>query len=82
MLTEIQLENYAKVLFWGMQKARVTPFAPGDIVLIRTDITALPLAEKMQALVLKQGLNPVLRMNPPSASEDSCPCSPRTPSPT
>ena len=69
MLTEIQLENYAKVLFWGMQKARVTPFAPGDIVLIRTDIAALPLAEKMQALVLKQGLNPVLRMNPPSALE-------------
>ena len=69
MLTEIQLEHDAKVLFGGMQKARVTPFAPGDIVLIRTDIAALPLAEKMQALVLKQGLNPVLRMNPPSTLE-------------
>jgi aminopeptidase len=69
MLTEIQLEKYAKVLFWGMQKARVTPFAPGDIVLIRADLAALPLAEKVQALVLEQGLNPVLRMNPPSALE-------------
>jgi aminopeptidase len=71
MLTEIQLEKYAKVLFWGMQKARVTPFAPGDIVLIRADLAALPLAEKVQALVLEQGLNPVLRMNPPSLLEKS-----------
>ena len=69
MLTDIQLEKYARVLFWGMQKARVTPFAPGDIVLIRTDLAALPLAEKMQALVLEKGLNPVVRMNPPSGLE-------------
>ena len=69
MLTDIQLEKYAKVLFWGMQKARVTPFAPGDIVLVRTDIAALALAEKIQALVLERGLNPVLRINPPSPLE-------------
>jgi len=69
MLTELQLENYAKVLFWGMQKARVTPFAPGDVILIRTDLSALSLAEKVQGLVLEQGLNPVLRMNPPSTLE-------------
>ena len=69
MLTDIQLEKYARVLFWGMQKARVTPFASGDIVLIRTDLAALPLAEKMQALVLEKGLNPVVRMNLPSGLE-------------
>jgi aminopeptidase len=69
MLTDIQLEKYAKVLFWGMQKARVTPFAPGDIVLVRTDLAALPLAEKMQGLILENGLNPVLRINPPSPLE-------------
>lgn len=69
MLTDIQLEKYARVLFWGMQKARVTPFAPGDIVLVRTDIAALPLAEKVQALVLERGLNPVLRITPPSPLE-------------
>ena len=69
MLTDIQLDKYAKVLFWGMQKARVTPFAPGDIVLVRTDIAALALAEKVQALVLERGLNPVLRINPPSPLE-------------
>ena len=71
MLTDIQLEKYAKVLFWGMQKARVTPFAPADIVLVRTDLAALPLAEKMQGLILESGLNPVLRINPPSLLEKS-----------
>lgn len=69
MLTEIQLEKYAKVLFWGMQKARITPFTPGDIVLVRTDIAALPLANAVQQLVLEKGLNPVLRINPPSTLE-------------
>jgi aminopeptidase len=69
MLNETQLRKYAQVLFWGMQKARVTPFAPGDIVLIRTDLAALSLAEKMQELVLEKGLNPVIRMMPPSGLE-------------
>jgi aminopeptidase len=69
MLNETQLHKYAEVLFWGMQKARVTPFAPGDIVLIRTDLSALPLAEKMQELVLEKGLNPVVRTMPPSGLE-------------
>lgn len=69
MLTDIQLEKYAQVLFWGMQKARVTPFAPGDIVLVRTDMAALNLAEKVQALLLAKGLNPVVRITPPSQLE-------------
>jgi aminopeptidase len=69
MLSDTQLEKYAKVLFWGMQKARVTPFTPGDIVLVRTDLQALPLAEKVQALALQKGLNPVVRMNLPSTLE-------------
>lgn len=69
MLTEIQLENYAKVLFWGMQKARVTPFAPGDVILVRTDLAALPLAEKVQSLLLARELNPVVRINAPSGLE-------------
>lgn len=69
MLTDIQLEKYAQVLFWGMQKARVTPFGPGDIVLIRTNIDALPLANAVQKLVLHKGLNPVLRISQPSTLE-------------
>ena len=69
MLTEIQLENYAKVLFWGMQKARVTPFVPGDAVLVRTDMAALPQAEKVQNLLLVKGLNPIVRINAPSGLE-------------
>ena len=69
MLTDIQLAKYAQVLFWGMQKARITPFATGDVVLIRTDMAALSLAEKVQTLLLQQGINPVLRINPPSNLE-------------
>lgn len=69
MLTDIQLAKYAQVLFWGMQKARITPFATGDVVLIRTDLAALSLAEKVQTLLLQQGINPVLRINSPSNLE-------------
>ncbi|GAB1410179.1 aminopeptidase [Desulfovibrionales bacterium] len=69
MLTDIQLEKYANVLFWGMQKARTTPFVPGGIVLVRTDIAALPLAEKVQAVVLAHGLHPVVRIMPASGLE-------------
>ncbi len=69
MLTDIQLEKYAQVLFWGMQKARVTPYAPGSVVLVRTDLAALNLAEKVQALLLAKGLNPVVRITPPSSIE-------------
>lgn len=69
MLTENHLEKYARVLFWGMQKARVTPFAPGDVVLVRTDIAALKLAEKVQALLLEKKLYPVVRISHPSFLE-------------
>lgn len=69
MLTDIQLEEYAEVLFWGMQKARITPFAPGNIVLVRTDLAALPLAGKVQNVLLERGLNPVIRISVPSALE-------------
>lgn len=69
MITDTQLEKYARVLFWGMQKARVTPLEHGDIVLVRTDMAALELAEKVQALLLSKGINPVLRINPPSPLE-------------
>ena len=51
MFTSTQLDRYAQVLFWGMQKARVTPYAPQDIILIRTDLEALPLAQAVQKLV-------------------------------
>ncbi|MDY0274540.1 MAG: aminopeptidase [Desulfomicrobium sp.] len=69
MLTDIELNKYAQVLFWGMQKARVAPFTTEDIILIRTDIDALPLANAVQKLVLHKGLNPVLRIAQPSTLE-------------
>ena len=69
MLNDMQLQKYAQILFWGMQKARITPFAPGDLVLVRTDLAALPLAEKVQALLLTQGINPLVRLAAPSQLE-------------
>lgn len=69
MFTDIQLNKYAQVLFWGMQKARITPFNPTDIILIRTDIQALDLANAVQKLVLQKGLNPVLRITQPCTLE-------------
>lgn len=64
MLTATQLEKYAKVLFWGLSTARTEPYAPGDIILIRTDFEAMPLAEAVHELCMKEGFNPVIRINP------------------
>lgn len=64
MLTAAQLEKYAEVLFWGLSTARTEPYAPGDVILIRTDPEAMPLAEKIHALCMRKGFNPVIRINP------------------
>ena len=67
MFTEIQLSRYAEVLFWGLQTARKAPFEPGDIILVRTPTAALPLAERLHAMLLEKGFHPVVRlvMSPP-----------------
>lgn len=64
MLTSSQLANYARVLFWGLETARTEPYQPGDIILIRTDLEAMPLAEAVHEQCMRRGLNPVMRVNP------------------
>jgi aminopeptidase len=64
MLTSTQLANYARVLFWGLETARTEPYEPGDIILIRTDLEAMPLAEAVHELCMRRGFNPVIRVNP------------------
>ncbi len=64
MFDAIQLDRYAKTLLWGLNKARKEPFAKGDIVLVRYDKDALPLAEALWGLLLERGFSPVQRMNP------------------
>lgn len=63
MFTPEELRKYAETLWWGLSTARPVPFAPGDRVLLRFDLEALPLAEALYPLLLEKGLLPVVRMN-------------------
>lgn len=63
MFTPEHLERYARTLLWGLDKARKEPFAKGDIVLVRYDLDALPLAGVLWRLMLDRGLRPVHRLN-------------------
>jgi len=63
MLTQIQLERYADVLLWGLKTARAERFRKGDVVLIRYDLAALPLAEVLYPRLLEEGFNTVPRMS-------------------
>lgn len=63
LFTADELRKYAETLWWGLSTARTKPFAKGDLVLVRFDLDALPLAETLYALLLDKGLNPVQRLN-------------------
>lgn len=63
MLTQVQRERYADVLLWGLKTARAERFKKGDIILIRYDLAALPLAEVLYPRLLEEGFNPVVRMS-------------------
>jgi len=69
MLTDIQLERYADVLLWGLRTARRGNYKKKDTILVRYDLQAIPLAERLQAKILDMGLNPVLRMGLTSTME-------------
>ncbi len=62
MLTGRQLERYADILLWALNTARGRKFKRGEIVLLRFDLEAVSLAENLQAKLLDQGLNPILRL--------------------
>ncbi len=69
MLGKKTLERYADVLVWGMQTARKQRFKKGDIVFVRYQMAATPLAEILQGRLLDQGYNPVMRMGLTSVME-------------
>ena len=62
MFTSHQLERYADVLLWGMQKARTKSFKKGDIVLVRFNQRAIELAELVQIRLIDRGLQTMQRM--------------------
>ena len=61
MFSKDQLERYSDVLLWGLKTARREPYAKGDLILLRFDLSAIPLAEVLQGKLLDSGYNPVLR---------------------
>jgi aminopeptidase len=69
MLTDIQLERYADVLLWGLRTARRRTYKKKETIVVRYDLQAVPLAERLQAKILDMGLNPVLRMGLTSTME-------------
>lgn len=69
MLTERQLDKYADVLLWGLKTSRTGKYGKNDIVLIRYDLSAIKLAERLQAKILDMGMHPALRMGLTSEME-------------
>jgi len=61
-LTTEQMEKYADVLLWGLRTARTLPFKSGDIVTLRFDQAALPLAELLYGRLVDSKLHAVPRM--------------------
>ena len=62
MLTKLQVNRYAEVLLWGLKTSRGEPYKKGDIILIRYDREAVPVAERLQSKILDLGMHPVMRM--------------------
>ena len=66
LLTNTQLEKYARVMVWALEAARRNgKVKPYDVVLLRIDVGALPLAQEIYKLLLEKRMQPVLRFNLP-----------------
>ena len=69
VFSEEQLDKYARVMIWGMKKARGDMFRQGDYVLLRTGISGLPLARLVNRYLLQGGMIPVVRIASPEDME-------------
>jgi len=69
LLTNKQWQRYAEVMMWALQTARKRRFQKNDIVLLRYDLPARPLAERLHAGLLAMGIHPVIRAMPTPAME-------------
>ena len=63
MFSKNELTKYADILWWGLTTARTGAFAANDLVLLRFDMEAAPLAEACYERLVDQGLVPVPRLN-------------------
>ncbi len=71
MFTHDQLQKYARVLVWGLTKARVHAFEKGDVILVRSDIDGLSLTRHVVEEVLAMDCHPVVRVNTDPGCEKS-----------
>jgi hypothetical protein len=62
VLTAKQLDKYADVLLWGLDTSRLTPYQPGDTVLIQCDLAGLKLTEALFSKLMGRGINVVPRL--------------------
>ncbi len=63
MISKNKLNKYGDVLLWGLKTARKNKFKKNDNILVRFDLSALKLAEILQAKILDLGMNPIIRLN-------------------
>lgn len=71
IFTQEELKKYARTLWWGLTTARTNPYRPGDLILLRFDQPATPLAEEVFDLLMEEGMVPVVRQNLTSGMEKS-----------
>jgi aminopeptidase len=69
MFTEMQLDKYADVLLWGLRTSRTGKYRKNDIIIVRCDLSAVRLAQVLQAKILDTGMHPILRMGLTSEME-------------
>lgn len=62
MFKDQHLDRYAEILLWGLKIARHGRRKKSDIVLVRYDLAALPLAERVYEKLLDSGRHPVQRV--------------------
>jgi aminopeptidase len=55
------MDKYADVLLWGLKTARGGKLRRDDLVLIRYDLSAVEMAERLYGKILHMGMHPVLR---------------------
>ncbi len=60
-LSKTELEKYADILIWGLDTGRTKKYKPYDIINVRFDIDALPLAETLHRKLIKRKLIPIMR---------------------
>ncbi|MDR2430810.1 MAG: aminopeptidase [Candidatus Margulisbacteria bacterium] len=65
------LDKYAEVLIWGLKTARHNKFKPYDTIMLRWELAARPLAEKVYAKLIRQKFNVLSRALTTPAMEHS-----------